>query len=99
MVDGEVIHGEPAVERATGPRGIDPVGVPACGQFGAEFAGPIGRISQDGQRMGFFGKQFQSDGHFVIVGAAGFSQRAAGDDAGVGFYGHMRLKPVVSALG
>jgi hypothetical protein len=40
MVDGEVIDGEPTRD-ATGRRcGLDPVGMAALGQFGAEFPEP-----------------------------------------------------------
>lgn len=62
VVDGEIVDAEPAVERAASLWGIDPVGMPAGGQFGAEFAGSLGSVSQGGQRMRFFSKQFQPDG-------------------------------------
>ncbi|KLO26849.1 hypothetical protein ABH37_17345 [Mycobacterium haemophilum] len=69
VVDGEIVDAEPAVERAASLWGIDPVGMPAGGQFGAEFAGSLGSVSQDGQRMRFFSKQFQPDGRFRHLAA------------------------------
>ncbi len=98
IVDGEVVHGEPARHRGWQRLRFDHCLVPGLGEFFAGIAGAVGGIGQHHGGFGFTGQQTGADLGVAGVLTVGLGQFAVGDDPGVGFDREVRLEPVLPTV-